>query len=55
MIMTDYQKLKKCFDEIGIEYEETSNFSIKFIQIENDVCDILQFIFEANGKYIERQ
>lgn len=52
--MTDYEKLKKCFDEIGIEYRESKGIP-SFIQIENNGYDILQFIFDDQGKYIEIQ
>lgn len=53
--MNDYDKLKKCFDEIGIEYRENKGIA-KFIQIEShSKKDFINIVFDDNGKYIEMQ
>lgn len=54
--MTDYEKLKKCFDEIGIEYEifpgvskDITDPNYWYIEIEEG----FQFHFDEYGKYIK--
>lgn len=52
--MTDYDKLKKCFDDIGVEYYENirkPNF-IEIISNDEEESYIL-FMFDNQGKYIE--
>lgn len=54
--MTDYEKLKKCFDEIGIKYEifpgvskDITDRNYWYIEVDEDY----QFHFDEYGKYIK--
>ena len=50
--MTDYEKLIKCFDEIGVDYKEATENKDKIIWLPapfgNSYC---HHIFDDNGKY----
>lgn len=48
--MTDYEKLKKCFDEIGIKYEDyPEELTIAIIDDHED--EPCQFCFNDDGSY----
>lgn len=49
--MTDYEKLKKCFDEIGIEYYKEIENEIHIYR--KDYEKYIEIIFSVNGKYKE--
>ena len=55
LIMTDYDKLKKCFDEIGIEYnsvEKNDEINNYFITLPAPFGNVyVEFSFDENGKY----
>lgn len=51
--MTDYEKLKKCFDEIGIEYRENKGIE-KFLWIQSHANeDYIIINFDELGKFKE--
>lgn len=50
--MTDYQKLKKCFDEIGVIYSSNEGIKEKWLIIESTFDDhFLQIVFDESYKY----
>ena len=48
---TDYEKLKKCFDEIGVDYEEDIEVSDSILRLEDGDGHVVEFLFDSNGKY----
>ena len=56
VIKTDYEKLKQCFDEIGIEYRDVIFGCGSYIQILSIFDNsIIQINFDEFGKYTEMQ
>ena len=54
--MTDYEKLKKCFDEIGIIYSANKGKKERWLSIESMFDDhVLQIVFDESEKYKEIQ
>ena len=50
--MTDYEKLKKCFDEIGIEYEDYPK-EPSIAVIDHIGEEVFEYCFDDDGKYIK--
>lgn len=54
--MTDYEKLIKCFDEIGVIYSAGKNKKERWVSIESMFDDhVLQIVFDESEKYKEIQ
>ena len=53
--MTDYEKLKKTFDEIGINYIDHKEYKEIEITTDNNNLNTIYFCFSPSGKYNDKK